>query len=368
MELRRNFDISVLLLAVVLSCLGVIMVYSASAVVAGERFADGFHFLKRQGLFLAVGFILMGIAMFFDYRHLRKTAIPMLILSLGLLVLILFPGMGREVNGAVRWFRLGGISFQPSELAKLALVIYMAHSLTKKKQKIKSFRMGFLPYMLVMATMLLLILMEPDLGSGMVLAAVGLLIMIIAGVKLRYLFSVVIMMVPFLYFAIMNVPYRRERILAFLNPWKAPDSYGYQIIQSQIAFEAGGLWGQGLGEGKQKLFYLPEAHTDFVFSVVGEELGFIGVLVVISMFLLLIIQGFRIALNTEDPFGRYLAFGLTVLLGLEAFLNVAVVLGLLPPKGMALPFLSYGGSNLVCSLVAVGILLSISSRNAEAAK
>jgi cell division protein FtsW len=368
MELRRDFDISVLLLVVVLSCLGVIMVYSASAVVAGERFADGFHFLKRQGVFLAAGFILMGIIMFFDYRHLRKLAMPLLLFSLGLLVLILFPGMGREVNGAVRWFRFGSISFQPSELAKLALVIYMAHSLTKKKQKIKSFRMGFLPYMLVLAAMLLLILLEPDLGSGMVLAAVGILIMVIAGVKFRYLFSVVLLMAPILYFAIMNVAYRRERILAFLNPWKAPESYGYQMIQSQIAFEAGGLWGQGLGEGMQKLFYLPEAHTDFIFSVVGEELGFIGVLVVVSMFLLLIIQGFRIALNADDPFGRYLAFGLTVLLGLEAFLNIAVVTGLLPPKGMALPFLSYGGSNLICSLTAVGILLSISNRKAGAEK
>ncbi len=368
MVLRKNFDITILLLAVVLSCFGVIMVYSASAVVAGDRFADGFHYLKRQGLFVVVGFLLMSFAMFFDYRHLRKVAVPFLLFSIGLLALILFPGMGREINGAVRWFHFGGISFQPSELAKLALIIYMAHSLTKKEQKIKSFKLGFLPYMLVLTTMLLLILMEPDLGSAMVLAAVGILIMIIAGVKLRYLFTIVLMMVPFLYFAIMNVPYRRERILAFLNPWNAPDSYGYQIIQSQIAFEAGGLWGQGLGEGKQKLFYLPEAHTDFVFSIVGEELGFIGVLVVISMFLLLIIQGFRIALNTEDAFGRYLAFGLTVLLGLEAFLNIAVVLGMLPPKGMALPFLSYGGSSLVCSLLAVGILLNISSRSKEAKK
>lgn len=357
---HKEFDMTILLLAVVLSWLGVVMVYSASAVMALERFHDGFFFLKRQGFYVLFGLLLMTAAMFCDYRRLRSLAVPLLLGCLVMLALLLIPGLGHTVNGGTRWFRFAGISIQPSELAKIALVIYLAHSLTKKQEKVASFSRGFLPYVLVLGALLVLILREPDLGSAVVIGAVGVAVMFAAGVKFRYLAAMAALVAPILYLAIVKVPYRRERLLAFLNPWEHPDKAGYQIIQSQIAFDSGGLWGQGLGQGLQKLFYLPEAHTDFIFSVLGEELGFLGVLVVAGMFLLLVVLGLRVALNAADEFGCYLAFGLTVLLGMEAFLNIAVVLGMLPPKGMALPFISYGGSSLVCCLLAVGILLSVS--------
>ncbi len=362
MELRKGFDNSILLLAVALTCFGVVMVYSSSSIMAAKRYADGFYFLKRQGIYALGGFLVMAAAMQLDYHRLRRLAVPFLLLCAVLLVAVLIPGVGSSAGGASRWIRLGPVSIQPSELAKLGLVLYMAHSLAKKKEKIKSFKLGFIPYMVVLALLLCLVLLQPDLGSAMTLGAVAMVMLLVAGTRLSYLCSLVILALPFLYFLVMNVDYRRRRILAFLNPWEDPTNTGFQIIQSWIAFGTGGLVGNGLGEGKQKLFYLPEAHTDFIFSVVGEELGFAGVLVVSAMFLVLIMRGMRTALSAPDDFGRYLAFGMSVLLGLEAFVNIAVVLGMLPTKGLALPFLSYGGTSLLCTLLAVGILLNVSSQ------
>jgi cell division protein FtsW len=362
MEIRKGYDSAILLLAVALTCLGVVMVYSSSSIMAAKRYADGFHFLKRQGVYAVAGFLVMAAAMRIDYRRLRPLAVPFLILCTVLLLAVLIPGIGSNAGGAARWIRLGGISIQPSELAKLGLIMYMAHSLAKKQEKIKSFKLGFIPYMIVLAVLLLLLLLQPDLGSALTLGGVAMVMLLVAGTRLTYLLSVVILAVPYLYFAVMNVDYRRRRILAFLNPWEDPTNTGFQIIQSWIAFGTGGLFGNGLGEGKQKLFYLPEAHTDFIFSVLGEELGFAGVLVVATMFLVLVLRGVRASLNAPDDFGRYLAFGITLLLGMEAFVNMAVVMGMVPTKGLALPFLSYGGTSLLTTLLAVGILLNISSQ------
>ena len=361
MEVRKGFDTTILLLAVVLTCFGLVMVYSASSIMAARRFNDGLYFLKRQGLFALSGFVVMAAVMHIDYHRLRRLAVPFLFCCIALLVVVLIPGVGSHAGGASRWLRLPGFSVQPSELAKLGLVLYMAHSLAKKREKIKSFKLGFIPYMVVLALLLLLLLLQPDLGSALTLGAVAMVMLLVAGTRLSYLSSVVILAIPFLYFAVMNVDYRRRRILAFLHPWQDPTNTGFQIIQSWIAFGTGGLFGNGLGEGIQKLFYLPEAHTDFIFSVVGEELGFLGVLVVTAMFLVLVMRGIRTAIGAPDDFGRYLAFGVTLLLGLEAFVNIAVVMGMLPTKGLALPFLSYGGTSLLTTLVAVGILLNISA-------
>jgi cell division protein FtsW len=214
----------------------------------------------------------------------------------------------------------------------------------------------------VLAVMIGLLMIQPDMGSSMTLAAVAIVMLFAAGTRLSYIFSMFLMALPILYFLVMNVEYRRRRIMSFLDPWQDPMSSGFQIIQSWLAFGKGGLVGQGLGEGQQKLFYLPEAHTDFILSVVGEELGFAGVLVISAMFFLLVLRSIRVALYAEDNFGRYLAFGIAILLGLEAFINMGVVTGLLPTKGLALPFISYGGSSLIISLLSVGILLSVSSR------
>jgi len=364
MELQRGFDRNILLLAVVLTCFGVVMVYSSSSIMAAKRYADGFFFLKRQGIYALAGFALMALLMQIDYHRWRRLAVPILFLCGLLLVLVFVPGLGGRAGGAYRWLRFPGFSVQPSELAKLGLVFYLAHSLAKKKDKVQTFKFGFLPYMLLLAGLLGLVLAQPDLGSAVTMAAVALCMLMVAGTRWRHLVSVVVLALPFLYFLVMNVDYRRRRILAFLDPWNDPTGTGFQIIQSWIAFGTGGWIGNGLGEGKQKLFFLPEAHTDFIFSVVGEELGFAGVLVVTAMFLMLTLRGIRTALNAPDDFGRYLAFGLSVLIGLEAFTNIAVVLGMLPTKGLALPFLSYGGTSLLCSLMAVGVLLNISSQAA----
>jgi cell division protein FtsW len=304
----------------------------------------------------------MALFMYLDYHRLRRLAVPFFLFCGLLLVAVLIPGIGSHAGGAARWIRLPGFSVQPAELAKLGMIIYMAHSLAKKRDKIRSFKLGFTPYMLVLALLLVLLLLQPDLGSALTLGAVAMIMLLVAGTRLSYLASVVILALPFLYFLVMSVDYRRRRILSFLNPWEDPSNSGFQIIQSWIAFGTGGLIGNGLGEGKQKLFFLPEAHTDFIFSVVGEELGFLGVLVVAAMLLLLVMRGIRAALNAPDDFGRFLAFGITLLLGLEAFTNMAVVMGMLPTKGLALPFLSYGGTSLLTTLMAVGILLNVSSQ------
>jgi cell division protein FtsW len=358
----EGYDLIIVLMVVALTCFGVVMVYSASSVMATKKFHDGFYFLKRQGIYAVLGFAAMAVAMRIDYGFWRKAAVPVLLGCLVLLVLVLIPGIGGSAGGSSRWLRLPGFSFQPSEMAKIAFIMYMAYSLDKKQDKVRFFSSGFLPYMVVLAVMLLLLLKQPDLGSSLTLGAVAMVMLFAAGTRLTYIISMIVLALPFLYYAVMHVDYRRRRIMAFLNPWEDPMNTGFQIIQSWIAVGTGGIFGQGLGEGKQKLFFLPEAHTDFIFSVVGEELGFIGVMVIAAMFFLLVHRGIRVALYAEDNFGRSLAFGISSLIGLEAFVNMAVVTGIFPTKGLALPFVSYGGSSLIITLFAVGILLNISSR------
>ena len=362
MKRIEGYDLIILLMTVALTCFGIVMVYSASSVMAAKKFNDGFYFLKRQGIFAILGFAMMAIAMRIDYQQWRRLAVPLLIACLVLLVMVFVPGIGGKVKGASRWLRFPGFNFQPSELAKMALIIYMAYSLDKKQEKLKFFSTGFLPYMVVLAIMIAILLLQHDLGASLTLGAVALSMLFIAGSRPRYILGMFVMAVPFLYYAILTKSYRLARIKVFLNPWQDPTNTGFQIIQSWLGFGIGGIFGQGLGEGKQKLFYLPEAHTDFILSVVGEELGFIGVIVIAAMFFLLVQRSFRVALQAEDDFGRFLAFGIAVLLGIEGFVNMGVVTGLLPTKGLALPFISYGGSSLIVSLFAVGVLLNVSSR------
>ncbi len=365
MTLRRDYDHTILVLAVALTCFGLVMVYSSSSVMAAGKYQDGFHFLKRQGLFAMAGFALLAGFMRFDYHRWRQLAVPGLLCSAIALILVLVPGVGAQVNGACRWIRLPGFNFQPAEAVKLAMVVYVANSLAKKQDKVKTFKLGILPYMLVLSLLLGLLLLQPDLGSAMTLAIVAGLMLMVAGTRISHLLYFVLLSLPFLYYAMWHVAYRRRRLMTFLDPWQDPTDAGFQIIQSLIAFGTGGLFGNGLGEGKQKLYYLPEAHTDFIFSVVGEELGFAGVLVITAMFLVLVLRGLRTSLQAPDDFGRHLAFGITALIGLEAFINIAVVMGLLPTKGLALPFVSYGGTSLLVTMAAVGILLNISSQAKE---
>ena len=357
----EEYDLMIMLMAIALTCFGVVMVYSASSVMAAKRFHDGFFFLKRQGLFALIGFAVMLGAMRINYQFWRKLAVPILLGCLVLLVMVLIPGIGGSAGGASRWIKLPGFNLQPSEVAKIALIMYMAYSLDRKQDKIKQLGSGFVSYMLILLVLLGLLLKQPDMGSALTLAAVAITMLFAAGTRLVYIISIFLMSLPFLYFLVMNVAYRKRRILAFLDPWQDPQNSGFQIIQSWLALGTGGVFGQGLGEGKQKLFYLPEAHTDFILSVVGEELGFLGVIVIIGMFFLLVQRAMRIAVAAPDIFGRFLALGIAVLFGIEATVNMGVVTGLLPTKGLALPFISYGGSSLIISLFAVGILLNISS-------
>jgi cell division protein FtsW len=330
--------------------------------MAAKKFHDGFYYLKRQGLYALIGFAVMTIAMETDYQKWRKYAVPLLLSCLLLLVIVFVPGIGGTAKGASRWIRFPGFNFQPSELAKIALIIYMAYSLDKKQEKVKFFSTGFAPYMVLLSILLALLLKQHDLGAALTMGVVAIIMLFTAGTRPRYILGMGVLALPFICYLVLTESYRLRRIKAFLDPWKDPTDAGFQIIQSWLAFGNGGIIGQGLGEGKQKLFYLPEAHTDFIMSVVGEELGLIGVLVIAAMFFLLVQRSIRVALQAEDNFGRFLAFGIATLLGIEAFVNIGVVTGLLPTKGLALPFISYGGSSLIITLFAVGILLNVSSR------
>lgn len=360
----REYDWFILLLAVFLTAVGVVMVYSSSAEMADtlKRYSgDDLYFLKRQAVYAAIGFLAMFFTMRIDYKKLRRLAVPGLLICLLLLIAVFIPGLGSKAGGASRWLRIG-INLQPVELAKIALILYMAHSLTKKQDKVKNFKLGVLPYMIVVGGILVLLLLQPDLGSAMTLVAVAAAMLFVAGMRYQHIASLIAILLPPFILLIATSSYRMKRISAFFDPWQDPTDKGLQIIQSWIAIGSGGFFGKGLGEGRQKLFYLPEAHTDFILSVIGEEMGFIGFLVIVVCVYFLFRRGMHTAFTAPDDFGRYLAFGITFLLAFEAAFNMCVVLGLVPTKGLALPFISYGGSSLICTLAAIGILLNISSQ------
>lgn len=308
---------------------------------------------------MLIGALLTFFFMSIDYHKLKAYARPLLIISIILLVLVLIPGLGREVSGARRWFRFKFISFQPSELANLAIIIYVADFISRKGNLIKTFFKGFLPPMCALGLCAVLIIVQPDLGSTIAIGAVVLAMLFVAGVRPVYILSLILCSLPALYFLIFNVAYRRARILAFLNPWLDPRGSGFQIIQSQVALGSGGIFGVGLGHSKQKLFYLPAAHTDFIFSIIGEELGLLGTIGVIILFIIFIQQGIKVIKNTPDKFGYFLALGLVTMIAFRAVINIGVSCGVLPTKGLPLPFISYGGSSFIFDMVSVGILVNI---------
>jgi len=362
MPKKRSFDPIIPVCTLILVSLGIVMIYSASAITAAKNFGDPYFFLKRQIVFAGLGTILMLVAMRIDYRKLFPYRNIAYLVCIGLLVAVMLPHLGKEVSGARRWLMLGPISFQPSELAKLGMVLFFAGFLVKKEKegKLKDFTFGYLPNLLALSLVLILILMQPDLGNALVILSVALFLFYVAGVRLWFLFITIIASFPLLYSAIFNVGYRKRRILSFLDPWTDPTDSGFQIIQSFLALGNGGVWGQGLGNGKQKLFYLPEAHTDFIFSVIGEELGLVGTVAVVLFLTILIIRGVRIALRAPDSFGMYLAFGIVLTVAIQATINIGVSLGLLPTKGLPLPFISSGGTALCTWLLCMGILINIS--------
>ncbi|OGX15412.1 MAG: cell division protein FtsW [Omnitrophica WOR_2 bacterium RBG_13_41_10] len=355
----RSIRLSLFTVTVILICVGVVMIYSASSIYACEKYQDGFFFLKRHLSFLVIGLALTLFIMSIDYRKLRRFSKPLLIIAFLLLVLVLIPGLGREVSGARRWFRFKFISFQPSEFANMAVIIYIADFIARKGSNIKTLLRGFLPPIFILGASVLLILLQPDLGTAIALAVVVFSMLFIAGARLSYLGSLILAGLPVLYFLIFSVPYRRMRIMAFLNPWLDPKGSGFQIIQSQLALGSGGIFGVGLGQSRQKLFYLPAAHTDFIFSIIGEELGLIGTIGIIILFMIFIHQGFKILKNSADKFGYFLGLGLILIISFKAAVNIGVSCGVLPTKGLPLSFISYGGSSFIFDMVSVGILLNI---------
>jgi cell division protein FtsW len=358
---RVHFDYVLIIVTAMLVMIGIIMVYSSSAVLARERMNDGYYFLKKEIVFAGIGFAMLVIASKVPYQFWRKMVYPILGFAFILLILSFVPGLKNTAGGASRWIKLGPVTFQPSEFAKFALIIFLAYSLEKKASRIKSFGVGFVSNAAVAAVLILMVLVQKDLGAAFMLCVITALMMFVAGVRLSYLGASLLSAIPAIYFLVASVGYRRKRVLAFLDPWSDRYGTGFQIIQSLVSFNEGGIFGKGLGEGQQKLFYLPEAHTDFIFSVLGEELGLIGVLVVIGLFMVFFWRAVLIGLKAPDLFGRYLAFGLSVFIGVQALFNICVVMGLLPTKGLVLPFISYGGSALTTFLIAVGVLLNIST-------
>jgi cell division protein FtsW len=344
----------------ILALVGLVMVFSASAIVAGNRFQDPGFFLKRQIAWLAFGLVLMQLASRIDYTLWKKLSIPMLACMLLLLTLVLVPSLGVSAKGARRWLRIGPLSVQPAEMVKLVAVIFMAAYLTRKGDTSTLFRDGLLPALIVIGLLSGLVLLEPDLGTVLVLGLVTVGMCFLAGARISHLLALGLCAIPIVLGLVLGSSYRRQRLMTFLSPWKDASDAGFQITQSFLAFGSGGPFGVGLGEGKQKLYFLPEAHTDFVLALVGEELGFLGTAVVTLLFAFFVWRGFQIAARARVPFGRYLGMGITLLIGGQALVNAAVVTGLLPTKGLTLPFVSYGGSSLVVSLMGVGILLSIS--------
>lgn len=347
----------------ILVLIGIVMVFSSSAAYTEHN--DSFYFLKRQVLWCLLGTGLLLITKNLDYHKLHQYTYPIMIFTFLLLVVVMFPEFSKKVGGARRWLAFGGFSFQPSELAKFTLVLFIAKSLVKRADKLRSFAYGYLPNLIVLGFFFIPIFFQPDFGTVMVILAVTFTMLFVAGLRKKFLFLSILAIIPIVASAILFAEYRTRRIIAFLNPWEDPSGVGFQVIQSFYAFGRGGFWGVGLGESSQKLYRLPEAHTDFIFSVIGEELGFVGTTAIVLLFLIFIWRGFLTAYQAKDPFGTHLATGLTLLIGLQAFINLGVASGLLPTKGLTLPFISMGGSSMLVTMLSVGVILNISEQTAK---
>ncbi|MGE5058217.1 MAG: putative lipid II flippase FtsW, partial [Betaproteobacteria bacterium] len=352
-----------ILLAVVgLLAVGVTMVLSTSYLYSQERYGDGTYFFRKQMIAIGAGAVALIACAMTPSALYRRFAYPLLSFSFIILLLVLVPGVGVNRGGARRWIMFPGFAFQPSELAKLALVFYLAHSMARKEQMIRSFSVGVLPHLIVFGLFAGMLLLEPDFGTALMLSMLLYSMLFIGGARVHHLLATGLMALPVLIYVMTKADYRIRRLMSFLDPWSDAAGSGFHVIQSLIAFGSGQIWGRGLGESRQKLFYLPEAHTDFVFSVIGEELGLLGALAVLALFGVIIVRGLQLTAKIEEPFDQYLAFGLTVLLGLQALIHMGVVMGLMPTKGLVLPFISYGGSAMVINLMEAGILLGLSRR------
>ncbi|MBS3759280.1 MAG: putative lipid II flippase FtsW [Desulfobacterales bacterium] len=358
-------DYTLLVPVLLLVGIGVAMIYSASCEIALKQFGNEYYFFKKQLIFAGFGIMVMLLIRFFPYRIYRPLTYLFLAAAIILLSAVLVNGVGQTAGGATRWLRLKGVSFQPTEFAKLALIIFMAYSLTKKQDRIEELNIGFLPHVLILSLLSVLIIFQPDFGSIVFMWMLAWFVMFAGRVRILHLAGAFFLVLPVAAYLIANSAYRLKRLLIFLDPWRYPLDEGYQIIHSLMAFGSGGLLGKGFGQGYQKLFYLPAPHTDFIFSVIGEEGGWLWVLIVLILYLIILWRGIGIARSRPDFFGSLLALGITVSIALQAVVNMGVNLSLLPTKGLTLPFLSYGGTSLMINMVLVGILMNIGASRAE---
>lgn len=353
-------DFILLIVTFSLLAVGMTMVYSASAIWAEYKFDDSFFFAKRQMLFAVVGMIAMFFIMNIEYWTWRNWAKVILIVCFVLLVLVLIPGIGNVRNGSRSWIGVGAFSVQPSEFMKLAMIAFLSKFLSEKQKQITSFKEGLLPSLGLVFTAFGLIMLQPDFGTGMVMVGTCIVMIFIAGAKIKHFVFLGLLGVAGIVGLIASAPYRMKRITSFMDPWQDPLGSGFQMIQSLYAIGPGGLFGLGLGESRQKFFYLPEPQTDFIFAIIAEELGFIGGSFVLILFSLLLWRGVRVALGAPDLYGSLLATGIIAMIAIQVMINIGVVTGLMPVTGITLPFLSYGGSSLTLMLMAIGVLLNIS--------
>lgn len=366
---KRHESMVLALCTLSLTVLGLLMIYSATNVMAGSSARYGMdpaYFLKRQLLFLVAGVSLAAFLSRVDYDIYRRNVRSILAGTFVLLLLVFVPGIQHTANGAARWINLRFFQFQPSELAKFVLLVFAAYAIDKKGENPKDGLKAFLPMLAVTGLYIAVILKEPDFGMAVVIMASFVAVIFLAGFPWKLLALGGVAAVAGAAALIAAKPYRMARLEAFLDPFSQAQAGGYQVVQSLIAFSNGGVLGTGVGAGKQKLFYLPEMHTDYIFSVIGEELGFAGVVLVGACYITIVWTGFRIARRSRDPFGKYIALGFSTVIGMQAMMNMMVGLKMLPPKGMVLPFLSYGGSSLILHLAAIGVLLNVSRKGAEA--
>ncbi len=342
-----------------LMCFSVLMVYSASVSVAEVRYGDPLRIIRHWLFYIPVGMLMMWGLSRIDVNWWRAIAVPVLGIALMLMLAVLVPGIGKEINGAQRWFSLFGLTLQPVELLKPAVIIYMAYYLSSFPDRLTRFSSGLAPMLVVLGVALALLLLQPDFGSAVLLSVVCFAMWFVGGVPLRHLTLLVLSFVPLAAIAMMAAPYRMQRLTSFIDPWNDPLGSDYQLIQSMIAFGSGGLFGTGLGQGVQKLFYLPEVFTDFISASIGEELGLVGIVSVLLVFAVLLGRGIWLAIQAVDMFSRLLIIGCVVVLGTALMINLGAAMGLLPTKGMPLPFVSYGGSALLGECVLIGLLLSV---------
>lgn len=359
---QGGYDYLILIPTILLVGLGLVAIYSASSFLAAQKLGDSYFYLKRQAFFCLLGMCLLIMTKNIPVSLYIRFVYPLLGLSLLSLIAIFIPGLGKTVGGACRWLHLGGFSLQPSELAKLSLAIYIAYSMSRKGTNMSSFSKGLLPHLLIAGSFMALILLQPDLGTTVIIGFWVIILLFVGGLSIFQLISIALVSMPIVLWLIYHAEYRMKRWWAFLNPWDDPQGLGFQIIHSFLAFGSGGIFGVGLGNSKQKLFYLPEPHTDFILSILAEELGLAGICIIVILFTVLILRGLKISLDAPDLYSSYLTLAISLMIGLQVMINMGVVMGLLPTKGLTLPFLSYGGSSLLVNLTGIGILLSVSAR------